>query len=99
MTGRHHALTRSVQASQQQLSPGARRGFFFQPSFPRNGVDRVPSKSSVSRWRVTVIAGSRGREVCELQAESAEAAIKRAIREHGIENPERQKRLGAYRVG
>ncbi len=47
---------------------------------------------------MTVIAGSRGREVCELQAESAEAAIKRAIREHGIEDPHKQKRLAAYRV-
>ena len=55
---------------------------------------RVPSNVSAARWRVTVIAGSRGREVCELQAESAEAAIKRAIREHGIEDPERQKRAG-----
>jgi hypothetical protein len=36
---------------------------------------------------------------CELQAESAEAAIKRAIREQGIDDPHKQKRLAAYRVG
>lgn len=59
---------------------------------------RVPSKASVARWRVTVIAGSRGREICELQAESAEAAVRRAIREHGIDDPHRQKGLAAYRV-
>ncbi len=45
-----------------------------------------------------VIAGSGEREVCELQAESAGAPIKRAIREHGIDDSERQKRLAAYRV-
>ena len=60
---------------------------------------RVPSKTSVQRWRVTVIAGNRGRQICELQAESADAAIKRAIREHGIDDPHKQKRLAAYRVG
>ena len=40
---------------------------------------------------------TRGREICELQAESAEAAIKRTIRQHGIDG-ERAKRLAAYRV-
>ena len=59
---------------------------------------RVPSKTSVQRWRVTVIGGSRAREITELQADSAEAAIKRAIREHGINDPHQQKRLAAYRV-
>ena len=39
---------------------------------------------STPRWWVTVIAGARAREITELKAESAEAAIKRAIREHGI---------------
>lgn len=59
---------------------------------------RVPSKVGVQRWRVTVIAGSRGREICELQAETAEAAIKRAVREYSIDDQHRQKRLAAYRV-
>ena len=52
---------------------------------------------STPRWRVTVIAGARAREITELKAESAEAAIKRAIREHGIE-PEQQNWVGAYRI-
>ena len=47
---------------------------------------------------MTVIAGNRGREVCELEAASAEAAIQRAIRERGIDDPEKQKRLAAYRM-
>ena len=60
---------------------------------------RVVSKTvGVVRWRVTQIGGSRGREICELEAASAEAAIKRAIREHGIDDPHRQSRLAAYRV-
>ena len=57
---------------------------------------RIPSKSSAQRWRVTVIGGSRAREITELEATSAEAAIKRAIREHGIDDPHKQKRLAAY---
>ena len=58
----------------------------------------VPSKASVQRWRVTMIGGSRAREITELQADSAEAAIKRAIKEHGIDDLHRQSRLAAYRV-
>jgi hypothetical protein len=47
---------------------------------------------------VTVIGGNRARQVTELEAASAEAAIKRAIRERGIDDPHKQKRLMAYRV-
>jgi hypothetical protein len=54
-------------------------------------------KSSAPRWRVTRIVGAKAQHLGELQADSAEAAIKRAIREFRIE-PERQKRLAAYRV-
>jgi len=49
------------------------------------------------RWRVTHIAGAKAREICELEARSAEDAVKRAIREFEIA-PERQNRLAAYRV-
>jgi hypothetical protein len=35
---------------------------------------RVVSKR-VQHWRVTYIGGSRATEICELQADSAEAAI------------------------
>ena len=58
---------------------------------------RVPSKSSAPRWRVTVIGGNRARQLTEQEAASAEVA-KRAIREHGINDPHQQKRLMAYRV-
>jgi hypothetical protein len=58
---------------------------------------RLPK--DLPRWRVTQIGGSRGREICELQAESAEVAIKRAIREYSIINPQKQQRLAAYHVG
>ena len=44
------------------------------------------------RGRVTRIAGAVGREICELEAKAAEDAIKRVIREHGIDQQ-------AYRVG
>ena len=59
---------------------------------------RVPSKGGVQRWRVTQIGRSRAREIAELQAKTADEAIKRAIRKLGITEPERQKRLAAYRV-
>ena len=58
---------------------------------------RPKSPKDLPRWRVTRIVGAAAREVCELQAKTADEAIRRTIREHGIE-PERQKRLAAYRV-
>ena len=47
-------------------------------------------------WRVIHIA-AKGREICELQAKTADAAIQRTIREFGIE-AERRWRLAASRV-
>jgi hypothetical protein len=52
---------------------------------------------NLPRWRVTRIAGARARELCELEAKTADEAVKRAIREYAIE-PAAQKRLAAYRV-
>jgi len=49
------------------------------------------------RWRVTRIAGARATELCELEAKSAEEAVKRAIREFQIA-PAHQNRIAAYRV-
>jgi hypothetical protein len=37
-------------------------------------------------------------EICELEAKDAPSAIKRVIREYGIDDPHRRKRLTAYRV-
>jgi hypothetical protein len=56
---------------------------------------RLPK--DLPRWRVTRIVGNRARELCELEAATADAAVKRAIREFGID-AERAKRLAAYRV-
>jgi len=58
---------------------------------------RVSSKS-VQRWRVTQIGGNRAREICELEAKDAPSAIKRVIREYGINDPFRRQRLVAQRV-
>ena len=55
------------------------------------------TSKDVPRWRVNRIVGNAARELCELDAKSAEDAIKRAIREFEIK-PERQNRLAAYRV-
>ena len=56
-----------------------------------------PIGKSFPRWRVTRIISAKAHEICELDAASAEHAIKRAIREFEIE-PERQNRLAAFRV-
>ena len=52
---------------------------------------------SSPRWRVLRLVGAKAREVCELEAFSADVAINRAVREFQIE-PEGQKRLAARRV-
>lgn len=51
---------------------------------------------NLPRWVVNRIIGNQAREICELEAKSAEAAIKRAIREYGIDDP--QQRLAARPV-
>lgn len=61
------------------------------------GVMKRKSVSSKVRWRVMRLAGARAQEITELEAASAAAAIKRAIKEHGID-AEGQKRLAAYQV-
>jgi hypothetical protein len=59
----------------------------------------MKSKSeNLPRWRVSRIVGNRAREIAELQAASADAAIRRAIREYGIDDPHQQQRLAAKRV-
>ena len=56
------------------------------------------SPKDLPRWRVSRIIGNRAREICELEAPHAEAAIKRAIREFGIDDPHQQQRLAARPV-
>ena len=48
-------------------------------------------------WRITRIKGSPAAFVGRVYAPDAETAIKRAIEEFGITNPEHQKRLVAQR--
>jgi hypothetical protein len=50
------------------------------------------------RWRVIQIVGNAAREICTLPAASADAAIKGAIREYGIDDPHQQARLAARPV-
>jgi hypothetical protein len=53
---------------------------------------------NLPRWSVRSIVGNKAREIAELQAATAEAAIKRAIREFGINDPHKQQRLAAWPV-
>ena len=55
------------------------------------------SKSSPQRWRVIRIGAARAREICELQAKTAEDAVKRVIREFPVP-PEDHYRLKAIPV-
>ena len=60
-------------------------------------MKRTSKSENLPRWRVARIA-SKGQEICQLRAKTADEAKKRAIREFSIE--ERwQKRLLVYRVG
>jgi hypothetical protein len=49
-------------------------------------------------WRITLISGKRGHVYGRVSAPEADEAIKRAIEEYKITNPEHQKRLVAQRV-
>jgi len=53
---------------------------------------------NLPRWSVRSIVGNKAREICELAAADADTAIKRAIREYGINDPHMQQRLAARPV-
>ena len=55
-------------------------------------------KIADSEWRITLISGKRGHVYGRVSAPDADEAIKRAIDEFAITNPEHQKRLVAQRV-
>ena len=55
-------------------------------------------RTSVQRWHVTRIVGKAAREICQLQAEGADEAIKRVIKEFEITDPQQQSRLAAQRI-
>ncbi len=50
------------------------------------------------KWRITRIKGTPAAYVGNVHAPDAETAIKTAIEEFGITNPEHQKRLVAQRT-
>jgi hypothetical protein len=58
----------------------------------------MASKPKLYQWRITQIR-ERGRFIGTVQAPDAEAAIKAAIKEFEIREPEQRKRLIAQRVG
>jgi hypothetical protein len=49
-------------------------------------------------WRITLIRNQSGLRIGTVLAVTAEEAIKVAIRDYGITDPERQRRLIAQRV-
>jgi hypothetical protein len=55
-------------------------------------------KSTPQRWQVTRIVGNAARQITELEADSAAEAIKRAIKEYEITDPQQQRRLAARPV-
>jgi len=54
----------------------------------------IRKPKDLPRWRVIRIVGNAAREVCTMPAASADAAIRRAIREYAIDDPHQQARLG-----
>jgi hypothetical protein len=49
-------------------------------------------------WRITLIRNRSGVRIGTVEAATAEEAIKIAIRQYGITDPERQRRLVAQRI-
>lgn len=88
-----------VQAANLQLAfHGGCEDSTFPAGAPKSGpMGRRVSKQQ-PRWRVIRIVGKAAREICELQAADAKAAVKRTIREFGITDPAQQRRLAARRV-
>jgi hypothetical protein len=49
-------------------------------------------------WRITLIRNRSGVRIATVEAATAEEAIKIAIRDYGITDPEQQRRLVAQRI-
>jgi hypothetical protein len=63
-------------------------------------VPRKPtskSKAATRQWRIVLIR-KKGERIGTVEAPDAEAAIKVAIEEYGITDPERQRRLVAQPI-
>ena len=67
-------------------------------ALPPRSVTSCFRHASLTRLSAGSLRLAAARQVCELEAASAEAVIIRAIREFGIDDPHKQKGLAAYRV-
>jgi hypothetical protein len=62
------------------------------------GMSKVTSKRTLPRWRITRIKGTPAVELATGEALDADAAIRVAIEQFEITNPEYQRRLAARRL-
>jgi hypothetical protein len=60
-------------------------------------MPKKPQPKKLYSWRISRIRGTPAVEIGTVQAPDAETAIKVAIKEFNIKNPEQQKRLMAQR--
>jgi 1,2-phenylacetyl-CoA epoxidase PaaB subunit len=60
-------------------------------------MPKKPQPKKLHSWRIFRIRGTPAAEIGTVQAPDAETAIKVAIKEFNIKNPEQQKRLMAQR--
>jgi hypothetical protein len=61
-------------------------------------MKRSPRSQKLHRWRITRIKASPAVMIGYVEAPDQERAIRAAIREFGITDPEHQKRLVAQRI-
>ena len=61
-------------------------------------MKRIPPRRKLYRWRITRIKASSAALIGYVEAPDQEQAIKAAIREFAITDPEHQKRLAAQRI-
>jgi hypothetical protein len=62
-------------------------------------MPKVASKPPVYRWQITRIKSTPASALGTVEAPDAETAIKIAIEQFNITDPDQQQRVAAYRVG
>ena len=62
-------------------------------------MPKVASKRPVFRWQITRIKSTPITVLGTVEAPDAETAIKIAIEQFNVTDPDQQQRLAAYRVG
>ena len=85
-----------IQKKCRRLSGGECMASLF--AFDSNGSHIVvmSKRKSTQRWRVSRIRGSKNEVVGTVLAPDREAAIREAIEQHQITDPEKQRRLVAW---